>query len=336
VTVNGHTSRFILDTGAAKTIFDISLRDVLGPPAGSTTLRTSSALVPTETFQCPDAFIGPLNLKAVDTVACVDLQGIGQASGEEFQGIVGMDFLCNYAIEIDFDQGVFRIWHRAPKNWGTHSDAITLGSSENRPAITADLPGCRAEFVLDTGANSSYLNDRLFDALLGEGYLQPSLAHSVAAVGGEIRAAAGYLSQLRVGKFAHERIHIDRDAMSGLGLMYLSRYQLQFDFPNQTLYLREGANFSRPDPIGASGMSVACIGDRKIVHAVDPGGAADRAGIKVGDEIVELEGHSTTDYDMHSLRWLLASTPGREILLAVKRGDHQFATRVVLDSRIRE
>jgi C-terminal processing protease CtpA/Prc len=83
-------------------------------------------------------------------------------------------------------------------------------------------------------------------------------------------------------------------------------------------------------------MSVARIGDQKIVHSVDPGGAADKAGIRIGDEIVGLEGRPTADYDMHSLRWLLASTPGSEINLSMKRGERQFATRIILDSRIRK
>ena len=107
---NGKTALFCVDTGAWKTIFDTSLRSELGQSLGTTTAATPSGFIEVELFRTPQASVGLLDLSSVDTVGCHDLTKMRYASGQEIFGILGMDFLRNYAIELDFDAGKCRLW----------------------------------------------------------------------------------------------------------------------------------------------------------------------------------------------------------------------------------
>src|SRR5689334_5990083 len=117
IALNDKTYLFCVDTGAWKTIFDSSLRANLGESLGTTTAATPSGFLQVEIFRCPQASVGSLELSSIESVGCHDLTKMRYASGQEIYGVLGMDFLKNFAVEFDFDAGKCRIWKSAPQSW---------------------------------------------------------------------------------------------------------------------------------------------------------------------------------------------------------------------------
>lgn len=71
-------------------------------------------------------------------------------------------------------------------------------------------------------------------------------------------------------------------------------------------------------------------GSGVVVYEVQPGGAADRAGLRKGDVITALNGTSIND--PNSFRNLIAaSPPGSEVTLTIKRGGSEQQVRATLD-----
>src|SRR5690606_22626770 len=93
-------------------------------------------------------------------------------------------------------------------------------------------------------------------------------------VAGELHGRSGYVSKLGLGQFANSGIRIDRDALSALGLRFLSRYILRIDFPGRRLFLLPGKRCHTADPIATSGLSVVQIDGKKVVTGVELGGPA--------------------------------------------------------------
>src|SRR6185503_9640738 len=110
--------------------------------------------------------------------------------------------------------------------------------------------------LLDTGSNNSTLNEQLFDKFLKQGAILGTKTHGGFAAGGSFSNRTGYLSELTVLSFVHRTLRVDRDPTSAIGLRYLSRYKVRFDFPRSRVFFEPQARYSIPDPIATSGLSI--------------------------------------------------------------------------------
>jgi hypothetical protein len=104
VTISGREHLFLLDTYCACTVFDASLP--LGDPQQQRDFITGSDRVSLPLFNVPAVSLGGFNLQTcLSTVAAVDLSKIREVSGYEIFGLIGMDFLNEHVLRIDFDKG---------------------------------------------------------------------------------------------------------------------------------------------------------------------------------------------------------------------------------------
>jgi len=327
------TAQFMLDTGAATTVFDASLRDIAGQPIGTRRIQTAKGEVQLDTYPCPQAKVGSLDLEGVEEVVFVDLTPMRAATGYEIKGVLGIDFLGRFAIEVDFDGGALRMWKAAPVEWNRERPTPLL-NLRGTPHVECLLPGGRREpFVVDTGANVSTVTHGVFDALAGEQSLTVFAAGSAATAAGYARNLNGSASSLELSPFIHRDIRIDRGDLSLLGLHYLSRYRLRLDLPGQRAYFHPGERFNVPDSSATSGMAVIHSNGQKIIVSVEADGAAHHAGILPGDVIEEVNGRLAAEEDMHQLRQLFTSVAGDELKLKVLRKDRHISTKLILQAR---
>ncbi len=64
-----------------------------------------SVLVSEFLFESPEAFLGPFGIQDCGEVICTDLRMLSLVDGKKISGIIGMNFLKNYVVQIDFDNG---------------------------------------------------------------------------------------------------------------------------------------------------------------------------------------------------------------------------------------
>jgi len=165
------TLHFLLDTGAARTIFDLSLVSKLGQPIARTKVRTAVGLVGTSEFKCPKATVGGFQLNHVKSVLSLDLRPIRQATGENVRGILGADFLQTAIVTIDFDQA--RVHLSVPN--GTRAEPPgdfqfpMIVDRSGRPHVISTIGDQEMEsLLLDTGA--TFVNVRTLET--HESFLQ--------------------------------------------------------------------------------------------------------------------------------------------------------------------
>lgn len=332
VELGKRTLPFLLDTSATRSAFDESLKDLLGAPEGRTILQTPAGQRTVETFDWPNVTLGRQPLKTNRSVICFDLKDVRQASGEEVFGVIGMDVLRACRLQIDFDRGFVRFLESLPEKQDDSGDKLPiLFSDAGGPFLVDSLAGgMREKFLIDTGAHANALATEVFDKLVERQLIRPGTPFASVTAAGEIRGRAGRLTSLSVGQFMHQNLRFERANPSAFGLRYLSRFELTLDFPGETAYLRKGARYSKPDPPATSGMTLRRIEGNLVVDSVLKDGAAQIAGIRVQDVIVQISGKDAAKQDFFSIREMLTSEVGKRVPIRVRRGERELDVEVVL------
>lgn len=154
VTIQGNSHSFIVDTGTTRNVFSKKLRGTLGSFREKVPVRTFGSSTNVEMYESPECYVGSFPVHSPNTVMCVDLQAMAEAIGIEIHGILGLDFLKQHRIEVDFDSGKLRFLKSVSPRYGTAvsmlhrnvSQPFVLAKSHPAPVIAMNV---------DTGYNGS-------------------------------------------------------------------------------------------------------------------------------------------------------------------------------------
>ena len=292
VTVAGAQHQFILDTGCTVSVFDDSLKGALRSTGEMVPLNGG---MPLELFECQDAAVGKSMSKLGKFAACFDLHEIRKYSGHDVRGILGLNFLRRFVVQIDFDAGCVSLLKAADTIPG------------ERIPMAIDRPGCLTvdltlpslgptPFVVDTGNigfRSGCLSKSTFESLSRAGQIDVLAGKSRdAEFAGISEGRVGMIRQQTLGRFKHRRQIFTEGRFDSLGIGYLSRFRVTLDYPNWQLILEPGKRFARTSPANIAGIDIDVVEQRLIVRDVDRDGLAWNSGIRPRDEIVAVDGVS--------------------------------------------
>ncbi|MGH8162137.1 MAG: aspartyl protease family protein [Gammaproteobacteria bacterium] len=316
----GKRRLLLLDTGATRTALDSSLCGELGRPLRAVRIETLGGRARADVFRAPRMTLGDELLNGVPEVACVNMRPFCMASGAEFGGMLGMDFLGERRVRIDFDRGEVLMLSRIPKGAGV---AVPLNISPQRPpAVTVDAHGMgELTFLVDTayGGGDGIVARGLFNDLVERGLaIQIGKARGT-SVAGTRTSRMARIGEIAVGGVRHRGLIMDdgvgEDNLLGLG--FLSRYVVTFDFPGKTMYLKPGARFSEPSRYDLSGAHIWRPNDTTVIDSVDRYSSAEEAGLEARDVIVAIDSRAAESLTLFQLRKVLC-LPG-EHTLHIKR-----------------
>lgn len=319
--IGGKDYQAVVDTGATLSVLDLSLRQHLGPRSGSGKTKTDNMDVDVELYAPPTAQIGLLAFTS-GPVVCHDLTSLCEACGKKFHAIIGLDFLTNWIVTVDFDNG--RIDFMAP---GTSRDAqrgesipFVYGPPGNMFILVTAGKNIRVPIEIDTGfAGAVHLEESLFSKLVETRDLRITGNEQAMTLSGLCRSRGGRLTQLSVGPFKHEDLRLSTGKQNKLGLDYLRRYRVTIDFPNQRLYLAKGKQFTEADGGNTCGMGILYRSVGIEVEYVDENGPAYPAGVREKDVIIELCGKRVSELKSSEVDDLL-TREGKPVRMMVLRG----------------
>jgi hypothetical protein len=331
VTVQGKKYHFILDTASTLNMFDSSFS--LGRPKESVDLKTTGRTARLQLFDAPDASLGGLSLRTDELVGALDLERLRQASGYDIRGVIGMRFLRQWVVRCDFDRGEVLFLRSAGRDSGL---ALALSFEDNLAYVLASLPGRRKEFfVLDTGGVGNYaaeVGSRLFDALANDGVLKVSGKVMHESAGGTTTQRLGRVEDLTLGEFTVTNAIVGESTGNQLGLGFLSRFVVTFDFPRNTVYLKRGKLFGIPHSRDRSGLHILRRKDRSVVDSVDKDSPAAVAGFLAGDIVTRVDDVMADGLSLFELRKMFNGEPKTRRVL-VRRGDNEMELAIVLEER---
>lgn len=337
VRFKGKDYLFLLDTGSSHTVFDTSFKHELGDVKRTERGLTHGGPIIAEVFEAPEAFLGPLNTQDCGTVICSNLKMHSSVLGRKISGAIGMNFLKKYIVQIDFDKGTLSFLQPLQNHHPRWGNELSISYNPlGIPQITGNiLDGIKVDFMIDTGAigAAGALDSKIFEEILSKKEIRTSEA-LVATASGIVRSREARIGNLSVGSFEYEKLIFGEGNWSYLGLSFLSRHIVTFDFSNSRMYLEKGKEFKKNDETDMSGLHLLRISNKTVVYSVDEGSPAQKAGIRANDVILKVGNKDANTYDMWELRRLLMSGDGRKIMMIIKHGDDVKEVSFLLQKKI--
>jgi hypothetical protein len=314
------TFYFVVDTGAASCCVTADvfpdLREIR-----SKEFKMHDGTVPLTICEPPGISVGPIEFKSLKSVIRYDIRELSWAAGRPIAGIIGLEALRPFVVQIDCDAGRVRFFKadKTPhEEWG-NSVPLVADPELKTLTVLATVDGQPANFTVDTGCtDSGFLPDWWVDRLAKSSRVVT--AESVTLSG------AGTYRVIRTKDCELAGVH-HRDLLfgnskmqkPGLGMRFLRHYMATFDFPNGTFYLKKGKRFDVPDEHNMSGLHLVREADEVTVRSVDEGSPAARAGVKQGDVLLRINSAEIKDADLFELSDRLTSGDGVEIILKLRR-----------------
>jgi len=253
--VAGKERPFVVDTGAGITCVAKSLAAKLGRPVGTVTYHQWGVVSTKKLYAMPAMYLGGTRLRSGTRVMAMDLDFISIVGGQPIEGIVGMDVLDNYCVQVDFAANKLRFLNDslADKSaWGRAVPMMQLNDSDWRPAVAGNLFGEEGPHSL---IDSGYL---------GAGWLMPEhfaqwTNQAAAQAPDTARSPDGGFFGEAYPDLVLNRADVESD---GIGVDFLARHLVTLDFPKQTLYLKRTSIGPLPNVGGSAVAFLKSLKDR--------------------------------------------------------------------------
>ncbi len=271
--------------------------------------------------------------------------------GRPVVGILGADLFKNFVVEVNYFRGYIRLT-RPEKFKPKKKDVMfPIEMRKSKPYLKATLIGEAQDtlttyWLLDTGSSQavSVFNDKLqvpeksLDAFIGQG------------ISGSMFGKIGRMKDLNIGPFSFENLVVSfpdstylrwvkkgQDHYSNIGSGVLSRLSVTFDYQNERIYLRKNPHYKRTFDYNTCGLETVAVGalyDSYIISYVRPNSPAEEAGVKVGDQLLSINGYEVNGLDVGEVNARLNRREGHRLCIRLARKGERFKACFTLQSGI--
>ena len=251
---DGKPLPFVVDTGSPVTVLDQSLEAKLGRRLYRDNLINFGVSHPSAVYRAPRLYLGDTPLRKDDSyVWTVDTRPWSKLTGIPFMGVLGMDVLKHYCVQLDFQSGQVRFLDATradKKDWGRPFHLTNIGGGNvyigwRRPFFTyigddcvtidENLTGAKGpRSIIDTGFDA--------DGCLTTKLFQQWTNQATPPANGETRSPNGTLGgemyhDLELGGLAKTNLD-DQSRLNTIGIHVLSENLVTLDFPERAMYLK--------------------------------------------------------------------------------------------------
>lgn len=229
-----------VDTGSPGSLLPKSAESALGKRVGTRTIRTLDG--PRETthiYAAPKLYLGGTPLTTAATI------GIWN----DESGVLGMDCLCHYCIQLNFQSGRIRFFDPERADSADLGKSFPLTSTRHAYIRHAPLFGQNTTLLLDTGDPiDGVVSAGAFKRAAAELHPQPIPILKDGIQAGTVPDMACFATCVWDG-ITYTNLAIESGRPNLLGLRFLARHTVTFNFPKRVVYLKvTSANPLPPEP----------------------------------------------------------------------------------------
>lgn len=253
--VAGKERLFVLDTGAGITCVGKSLAAELGRPVGTVVAHHWGEDTKQKLYAMPAIYIGGARLRSGTNVMALDLKSVSITYGRPIEGILGLDVLKNYCVQVDFAANRLRFLDNSQADtsaWGRAFPMMPLNDKDPRPAVAGNLFGEEGPHsIIDSG-------------YIGAGWLMPQRFAQWTNQAAAPSPDKARSSDARFFGETYPDMNLNREDVEsdGIGLEFLARHLVTLDFPKQTLYLKRTSIGPLPNVGGSAVAFLKSLKDR--------------------------------------------------------------------------
>jgi hypothetical protein len=341
------TLNFIFDTGCGGVSLDSATADHyhLIPKQNTNYIRGIAGKCHQKLLEGMSLSLGSIKLDSL-TMQVSDYDMLSSVYGEKIDGILGYSFLWGFLVRIDYDSARMDVYTKGdvkyPKGgFLLHPRLYGLPMLEGRVADARDF---RSRFYFDTGAGLCLLFSSEFtaDSAIFSPKRKKPVRTQGAGLGGKTDLQLTTLKTFSIGPFHFRQIptYIFDDAydvtsypqLGGLiGNDLLRRFNLIVNYARSEIYILPNASYDSPFDYSYSGLTIGLVQGRVLVIGVMPGSPAEKAGLREGDMILEINGDGRQDIQTYQN---LLRTIGPKVKVLVKRSNGENALVAVKISSI--
>ena len=327
------TLNFILDTGSGGISLDsMTCEEFQIPLVATDTTITGIAGVRKVSFTFNQKLLLPgLTVENLN-FHVNDYSVLSSVYGEKVDGIIGYSFLSRYIVAIDFDSSMISVY--SPGNFKYPPFGTVL-----HPVLTAlpiqwvnirDKAKLGFNFYLDTGAGLCFLMSEQFakDSAVLLSKRKPVITQAE-GMGGKLQMRLTLIRELKIGPYRFHYVptylytdhyNVTSYPFTGglVGNDLMRRFNMVLNYPRREIHILPNSHFNESFDYAYTGLGLYFIDGRIIAEDVIKGSPADKAGIRMGDELISVG--KNISYNIQAYKNIL-QTPNEEIKLIVKRND---------------
>jgi predicted aspartyl protease len=336
--VNGSPAVLMLDTGTDHSLLDREFAQRLDlHPVAYEDLQTPYSSEHTAVILVPHLDIQSIHSSGLRMMTD-DLAATSRALGVHIDGVLGNDVICKFTITLDYSVGAVT-FGRIPV--APHRVPIKLYRMGNRYFAHLNLDGFPLTFLLDTGTNFSVLSNNGWSRL-NQDKKALSVIDGVRSSGTSRPSKLVCIRQMTIGHTSYENLPMrvqpptsaglfsNPDVDGLLGSDFLKQFVVSLDLVNDSLYLSPDPNF-KADQDRFSTIGIQFAKDPTgffTVMAVWSPTPASQGGLKIGDQILSVNGLSTLEMTQEDLSRQLHGESGRKLQVVIGSGENQHTVRL--------
>jgi len=231
----GEELLFFVDTGTNYTCFDKSLEPKLGQRLGTVNGRHFDDVLKAGVYAPPKLYLGSTALTIDGNILTLDLKEPSADADRPIMGILGMDCLSHYCLQLDFETGKLRFLGPDRVHASQLGSAFPLTFRDRLPFVqhVGLLGGQSTDLLMDSG---NYLDGDLDSELFRTALQTRTLRVKRDRIDGREPKKA-WSPQCVWNGDSYTDLLIG-SGINSLGLRFFARHLVTFDFPKQTMYLR--------------------------------------------------------------------------------------------------
>lgn len=348
---NSRPLSFVFDTGDKFGIVDTEVANELGLKlegqvhvggAGVEKLAGSTVKDATWMLDGLDGFSQPVRL-------AFPLGRLAARFGEDFDGIIGSDFIRQFVVEVDYQQRVLKLYDKDKFVYSGGGESVPVQvNSEGHPVLEGvvspiDSEPIKGKFVLDLGSGGSLslMSPVVSEHKLLTNGLKTIKAIGVGGAGGRVTGQFGRVKSLQIGKYtiANPVVLFSEDKaganatsslVGNIGQLIASRFKVFLDYPHNRIIFEPTSTFAEPMDRAGAGFALTTEGkNHATVRITDvlENSPASEAGLQVDDIILSVDGTSSSE--LRVTRMVEMFDRPNPYILTVKRGEKTFPVTLV-------
>lgn len=336
--VNGRRASFMFDTGFSGSLV---LNDALtvGPAKGTMRLRDFVGEFDAKTVALKTLKIGPYDVPAADMeIVQQPLAHMSMSYNAHTDGIMGLEVFKGQVFTIDFQRKRFVVHPKSHDVSKRQPDGTKTFLAKMLPighgSIELDVAtasGAKMKLALDTG-NAYYATthkDVLERIGLWKAGQAPSFLRTSWVASGPVDSWYLLMRDLTIfGVPVKESVwsiidlpssSADGDGTVGFG--FLKNFNVTVDLVRRRVWMENFTGETGNRPVADVGLSAAYDPGRQRVrvYRTTPGGPAEKAGIKEGDDLLSIDGVEVLDAGFRKIAQMMEGERGSRVKLALSR-----------------